>query len=143
MLSLVRDVNVEANNYFPISDSYVTSTHHNIIIICCPTSLKVLIFVSTDTKKNRRTDRVITLPLVHAQAHARSNNPGYNTSSGITYVECLIITLTACISTNILQVALQGRENPLPNADPLLDRNTLQQEVEQELQTQFDVRLLF
>ena len=41
-----------------------------------------------------------------------------------------------------IQDALQGRENPLPDANPNLDRDTLEDEVRQEMELQFEVQRL-
>ena len=40
------------------------------------------------------------------------------------------------------QDALQGRENPLSDANPNLDRGTLEDEVREEMELQFEVQRL-
>lgn len=39
----------------------------------------------------------------------------------------------------LFQDALRGRENPLPDANPILDRNTLEDNVQEEMMLQFQV----
>lgn len=52
-------------------------------------------------------------------------------------METIIITLSLWYW--FLQDALLGRDNPLQNLDPFLDLDALEEEVEDEMQLQFQV----